>query len=87
MPFIIVCTLLTLIWPHRKLNNNKLFRIAASPKCFSVGSCKNYVEYDTIQIYNTIQLVSSMQFFTVLNLGREWVFLIVLSKLKSFEAW
>ena len=34
--------------------NNNLFRIPTSPKCFSVGSCRNYVQYNTIQ-YNTIQ--------------------------------
>ena len=32
-------------------NNNNLFRIPTSPKCFSVRSCKNYVEYSN----NTIQ--------------------------------
>ena len=34
--------------------NNNLFRIPTSPKCFSVGSCRNYVQYNAIQ-YNTIQ--------------------------------
>ena len=34
-------------------NNNNLFRITTSPKCFSVGSCKNYVQYsnNTIRYY------------------------------------
>ena len=35
-------------------NNNNLFRIPTSPKCFSVGSCKNYVQYNAIQ-YNTMR--------------------------------
>ena len=40
-------------------NNNNLFRIPTSPKRFSVGSCRNYVQYNAIQYntmrYNTIQ--------------------------------
>ena len=32
-------------------NNNNLFMIPTSPKCFSVGSCKNYVQYNTITIH------------------------------------
>ena len=35
-------------------DNNNLFRIPTSPKCFSVGSCRNYVKYNAIQ-YNAIQ--------------------------------
>ena len=31
------------------LLNNNLFRMPTPPKCFSVGSCKDYVQYDTIR--------------------------------------
>ena len=37
-----------------KNNNNNLFKISALPKCFSVGSCKNYARYNTIR-YDTIR--------------------------------
>ena len=64
------------LYPHAKFqflgwywfspfnNNNNLFKIPTSPKCFSVESCINYLQYsnntiqcDTIRD-DTIQLVS-----------------------------
>ena len=68
------------------MNNNNLFRIPTSPKCFSVGSCKNDVQYsnntiryDTIK-YNAISFFQCrflVNFFRkVLNLGKESMFLI-----------
>ena len=32
-----------------RINNDNIFRIPTSPNCFSVGSCRNCVHYNTIK--------------------------------------
>ena len=78
-----ICLFVRLTWKKIWNNNDNLFTTPTSPKCFSVGSCKNYVQYcnNTIR-YDTISFFQC-SFLQLVSLEKSWI----LVEIGVFNRW